>query len=267
MQPPILYHYSNSTCSQKVRMVLAEKGVAFESREVNLLAGEQHAPEYVKLNPDHVVPTLVFDGAVLTESSLINEFIDDRFEGRPLRPSDPLLRYQAAALANYIDTRLHGKVTGVLTHAILTRGLLAGRTPEQVREYLAAIPNPADRALRESLLTHGVAAPEVVGAIDVLKLFFARLEDRLAAQPWFAGPDFGLADACALPYVARFRDMGLSAFWSEGARPRVAGWLDRCTGRPSFAEAFTAWTPPETAQLFARLGEAARPALETLIKG
>ena len=58
-----LYHFGFSTCSQKVRLVLAEKGVEFASHEINLMAGEQHDPGYVKLNPKHVVPTLVHGGA------------------------------------------------------------------------------------------------------------------------------------------------------------------------------------------------------------
>jgi hypothetical protein len=66
-----LYHFGFSTCSQKVRLVLAEKGLGFESHEVNLMAGGQHDPAYVKLNPKHVVPTLVHDGRVFVESSLI----------------------------------------------------------------------------------------------------------------------------------------------------------------------------------------------------
>jgi hypothetical protein len=54
-----LYHYPFSTCSQKVRLVLAEKKLDFVSHEIDLIAGGQHDPEYVKLNPNHVVPTLV----------------------------------------------------------------------------------------------------------------------------------------------------------------------------------------------------------------
>ena len=68
-----LYHFGFSTCSQKVRLVLAEKGLDFESHEVNLISGEQHNPEYVKLNPHHVVPTLVDQGQVLIESTLIRD--------------------------------------------------------------------------------------------------------------------------------------------------------------------------------------------------
>ena len=88
-----LYHNAISTCSQKVRLALAHKGVEFESHEIDLLGGGQHDPDYVKLNPNHVVPTLVDDGTVLIESTLINEFVNDRFSepamlpGGSVRPS------------------------------------------------------------------------------------------------------------------------------------------------------------------------------------
>ena len=76
-----LYHNALSSCSQKVRLVLAELGLGYESHEVNLVGGEQHAPDYVKLNPNHVVPTLVADGHALVESTLINEYLADRHPG------------------------------------------------------------------------------------------------------------------------------------------------------------------------------------------
>ena len=71
-----LYHNGASTCSQKVRMVLAEKALDYTSHVIDLIKGEQHDPGYVKLNPNHVVPTLVHDGAVIIESTLINEYLD-----------------------------------------------------------------------------------------------------------------------------------------------------------------------------------------------
>ena len=102
-----LYHFGFSTCSQKVRLVLAEKGLEFESREVNLIAGEQHAPEYVELNPHHVVPTLVHDGEVLIESSLIIGYLDDAFPEPPLRPREALGRYRVASWLKSFDEELH----------------------------------------------------------------------------------------------------------------------------------------------------------------
>ena len=68
-----LYHYDTSTCSQKVRLVLAEKRLPFESRIVNLRRNENLAPDYLALNPNGVVPTLIHDGQVICDSSVICE--------------------------------------------------------------------------------------------------------------------------------------------------------------------------------------------------
>ena len=72
MKNVTLYHHGPSTCSQKVRMILELKNISYESKIIDLLAGEQHEDEYVKLNPNHLVPTLVTDDGVIIELSLIH---------------------------------------------------------------------------------------------------------------------------------------------------------------------------------------------------
>lgn len=74
-----LYHNGPSTCSQKVRLILELKGLEYESKLIDLMSGEQHDSEYIKLNPNHVVPTLVVNENALIESSLINEFLEDAY--------------------------------------------------------------------------------------------------------------------------------------------------------------------------------------------
>ena len=81
-----LYHNDMSVCAAKVRLALAEKGLEYTGHHINLRSGEQKKPEYVKLNPKGVVPTLVHDGFVVCESVIINEYIDDAFEGPALMP-------------------------------------------------------------------------------------------------------------------------------------------------------------------------------------
>src|SRR5277367_5678352 len=75
-----LYHNDMSVCAQKVRFTLAEKGLAYESRHLNLRAGDQKAPDYLKLNPNGYVPTLVHDDFVVCESTVICEYLDDAFQ-------------------------------------------------------------------------------------------------------------------------------------------------------------------------------------------
>jgi len=84
-----LYHAHHSTCSQKVRLCLAEKGLEFESQLVNLAMKEQLAPDYLEINPNGVVPTLVDDGRVVIDSSVICEYLDEVYTDISLTPSDP----------------------------------------------------------------------------------------------------------------------------------------------------------------------------------
>ena len=84
----ILYDFGNSVCCQKVRITLVEKGLTWEARRVDLFKTEQYDPEYLKLNPKGVVPTLVHDGTPVIESTLICEYIDDTFPEPPLMPNN-----------------------------------------------------------------------------------------------------------------------------------------------------------------------------------
>ena len=88
-----LYHNAASTCSQKVRLVLEEKGLEWTSHNVDLISGGQHDADYVKLNPNHVVPTLIDGGRVFIESTLINDYLDDAYPDVAMRSSDPALRH------------------------------------------------------------------------------------------------------------------------------------------------------------------------------
>ena len=76
-----LYHADRSTCSQKVRICLAELGLQYRSRPINLIAGEQLTPAYLAINPNGVVPALVHDDAVIIESTVICEYLCEAFPG------------------------------------------------------------------------------------------------------------------------------------------------------------------------------------------
>jgi hypothetical protein len=85
-----------STCAQKVRFALTEKGVSWQSRHLDLRRRDRQTPEYLRLNPNAVVPTVVHDGTVNIESTVINEYIDDAFLGPALRPPDAVGRWLAS---------------------------------------------------------------------------------------------------------------------------------------------------------------------------
>jgi glutathione S-transferase len=260
-----LYHFPFSTCSQKVRLVLAEKGLEFDPHEVNLITGEQHDPEYVKLNPKHVVPTLVHDGCVLVESSLIIKYLDDAFPDPPMRPSDALGRYRADRWVKRIDEELHVAAPTV-TFALGPRNALL-QQPEEAREAnIAAIPDPVARARRRSVLDHGVKAPEFAGALGVFLDGLDAMEVELGDRAWLSGDRFGLADASALPYVLRLEHLGLDPVLDPAVRPLVADWLARVKALPSYATAVEAWSPAAVIAMMRKGGEAAWADIEPLTR-
>lgn len=258
-----LYHFGFSTCSQKVRLVLAEKGLEFVSHEVDILGGAQHDPEYVRLNPNHVVPTLVHDGSVFLESTLINEYIDETFADPPLRPASPAGRHALRSWLKMLDEKVHS-ATAAVTFAVGPRQIMLQLPEDQLEATVAAIPDPKDRAERRSVLAHGVQAPEFAGSLGKMIAFIDRMEAALGEQPWLSGESYGLADAASLPYVLRLEHLGMASLISAPARPRVADWFARAQARPSFATAVAAWIP-EPARDFLRVsGEAAWPAVEPI---
>ena len=99
-----LYNAPQSTCSQRVRFVLNAKGLPFEERKLDLLAGDQLKPDYLALNPNGVVPTLDHDGAIIIDSSVIIEYLDEIAPAPEcFTPQDPISRAKMRALMRFVD--------------------------------------------------------------------------------------------------------------------------------------------------------------------
>jgi len=259
---PELYHHFLSTCSQKVRLPLAELGVEFESKLIDLIAGEQHDPEYVKLNPNHVVPTLVDGDHVLIESTLINEYVADRF-GEKLRPADAADRHRMRLWTQRID-EFHPNA-GAITFGIGTRPMILAQSAEQIEAGIAAIPDPQRRAARRSVIENGVKAPEVEQSLHNCRALLGDLDAALEGQDWVAGGDWSLADAAVAPYVVRLDHLGMEFLIEE--RPNVRAWYQRMQERASFEKAVTAWVPAPLIETFRANGEAVRADVERLLSG
>jgi glutathione S-transferase len=260
-----LYHNPVSTCSQKVRLVLAEKELDYESHKIDLLKGEQHSPEYVKINPNHVVPTLVHDGAILFESTLINEYLDDAFPEHPMRPADPLARHAMRMWVRESDERL-APVAGFLILAVGTRHLILAKTPEERAASLAATADPVKRAKRASLIEHGVKAPEFVPVLRSFTDHLDSMEAGLSEAPWLSGDTYGLADAATFPYVLRLNQLGMSNLYDDQSRPRVGEWFRAACARPGFESAITSMLPAPLIESLGEHGEAAWPEIEEIVR-
>ena len=227
-----LWHEWNSVHSFKVRVVLAEKNVPWTDRRIELLKFEHLRPEYLRLNPNGVVPTLVHDGKVITESSVICQYLEDVFPSPKLLPDDPYQRALARTWLKIFDDLAHAAIRRA-SFELLYRPLLASRAKDELEAMLAAHPNPDRAQAFRSALSGPLDASAVEDSKRVFKTLIARLYASLANQEWLAGTDFSLADIAMAPFAERLEHLGLLNLFQG----RAARWADRVLARPSVESA------------------------------
>ena len=144
-----LYHNDMSTCAQKVRLTLAEKKLTWVSHHMDLRKGETRTPEYKKLNPQAVVPTLIDNSQIICESTVIMEYLDDAYPIPSVRPEDPVKRARVRAWIKQLDEGLHAAVGTISGTVAFRHQMMAGRTKEEVIEFINLIPEieRRDRAM------------------------------------------------------------------------------------------------------------------------
>lgn len=227
-----LYHEWNSVHSFKVRMMLAEKGLAWVDHTVELLRFEHLRPEYLKLNPDGAVPMLVHDGNVVLESSVICEYLDDAFPEPPLRPAAPLERARMRVWLKFHDDVVHAAVHKASFQLFYRPYLVQLGRPaveEQVRHH------PKSEKARKFIegATGELDYRVVRDSLVQFRSIAIRMEEGLAGGPWLAGESFSLADVALAPFLERVENLGMQFVWDDLARMR--GWMERVKARPSFA--------------------------------
>ncbi len=252
-----LYDFNNSVCAQKVRMTLAEKGLDWTERTVDLFRLEQYDPKYLAVNPKGVVPTLVHDGTPVIESTLICEYLDDVFPDPPLRPAAPAELSAMRVWAKTVDEGLHAGITAISFSAMF-RERMRGMTDEQRARRWRNIGDPARSDRDRSVYEHGVESPYVYNAIAAYESAFEKLEKTLShGGPWVMGDAFTIADIVLAPYMARLGYLTLLEVWT-GDRPGVAGWWARFGERDSCREQLSGRLTPEMIEPMNRFGAAIR---------
>jgi glutathione S-transferase len=242
-----LYHGLASTCSKKVRMCLYEKNIGFESRLLNLQKFEQHQPEYLALNPNGVVPTLVHDGRAVTESPIIIEYLDDAFPAVPLRPNDPYWRAQVKLWLKFSDDVAYNAVYAA-TWMVLSSKAMSGLTDEERRKIIARIPQPERRKRWESVSSGGLSEEELRSGVEKMLSCLGRCEHSLASGDFLVNDDFSLADIAIIPFIDRIAKLRPEILES-GKYPRVISWYDRMKSRPAFERAFNFKDDPRVKEL------------------
>lgn len=239
-----LYHGVTSTCSKRVRMTLAEKGVEWESVHLDLTRRDNLDPEYLKINPNGVVPTIVHDGKVLYESNFIIEYLDEVFPEPALRPVAPYERARMRVLMDRIEHVLHRNINTVSWVKQGRYKRFDGMTTDQLQQVLDDQATEEKRAILKNRLEEGVSEADLEFAearvAEVLDDLNVTLQDR----PWLCGDKISLADISIAPFMERFEANKMPALSDWVKRPYLGDWWERMQTLKSFQKAF-AFRPPE----------------------
>ncbi len=196
----IVYDHPLSPYAQKVKIALREKGVAFEAVLPDAIGSGATTGRFAQASPRGEVPALIDDGFGVFDSSVILQYIEDRWPEPPLLPPGAADRARVRMLEDVMDTHFEAITWG------LAELRYFGRAPGERAEAMAA-----------------EAGRQLAG-------WLTWLDRELADRPWFNGPSFGWGDLCVVPFLN-----GAAGF---GHRPsgRLEAWWTRANERPSVAE-------------------------------
>src|SRR5258708_3743761 len=172
-----LYNAPQSTCSQRVRFVLNAKQLAFAEVKLDLLAGDQLKPDYLKLNPNGVVPTLDHDGKIVIDSAVIGEYLDEVApEPESFTPPTPLARAHMRALMHFID-EMPAAAIRVPTFNL---AFLPRFSAMSEKEFVAfAESKPLRKEFMLAMGRQGFSEAEMQAALDRLARTLVRMGDEI----------------------------------------------------------------------------------------
>ena len=232
-----LYNFSQSTCSLKVRICLAEKDLEWVDRRLVSKDHDHLSDWYLKLNPNGVVPTLVHDGVPIIESSVIVQYLDDVFPEISLSPADAVGRARMRAWLVFVDQ----VPTPAVRFPSFQYGGLLRKFQAMTSEEFAAVAKrrPLKADFYRDMGQSGFSEETIAKALDDIRKTAARMTLLMeqSGGPWLLGAQFTLADLCVAPLLDRIEDLGFAEVW-EADFPKVADWLTRIQSRPSYKQAY-----------------------------
>ena len=230
-----LYNFSNSTCSQKVRFVLAEKDLEWVDKRLDSRRGEHLKPDYLAINPNGLVPSLIHDDAIILDASVIMEYLDEIFHDVSMVPENPVSRAHLRKWLRYMEEIPTPAIRYPSFQKYLIRSFK--HLDDEAMEAQAKR-RPLRTEFYRRMGTGGFTDTEIQTALDNLQQAVDRIDAALEVHggPWIMGEQLTIADACYLPTVDRMDDLGLATQWAE--RPHMAAWYAHIKARPAYATAF-----------------------------
>jgi glutathione S-transferase len=244
-----ILHFVGSSCSQKLRIFLNLKGIAWESHPVDLPAHENITPWFLGINPRGLVPVLVHDGAVHIESNDIIQYLEKTFPAPRLIP--PGHETEVAALLKHEDD-LHFDL-----RTLSFRFVFAPPGPPKSAEVLktyaengtGTVQGLKDRekddqiAFWQRVAKEGFTDEAARTSAHRFRKEFDALDKTLATSPYLMGDDLTVLDIAWFIYAYRLSRAG---YPFARLHPNVAAWMEKLQARPEFAKEIANTRGPAT---------------------
>lgn len=231
-----LYHFGPIANSLTPLLCLIEKGLEFDDRFLSSRRWEHHAPAFLAINPEGKVPVLIHEGHVVTESTVINEYLEDVFPEAPLRPADAWGRAQVRVWTKFVDEYLCPALTVI--GANNASSFASSIDKAEMQTILQRMPDPEIRKKWRIVSSGGFTPEQLEDARTRLGRAVAQMETQLAANgDWFVGDAYSLADIkifSMTPGVERVAP----DLCNETVSPHVHAWLRRVEARPAVKAMF-----------------------------
>ena len=229
-----LYHYWDSFCSFKVRLCLEEKELDWTSHNINLMRFENLTADYLAVNQNGLVPTLIHDGETITESTIINEYLDGCFPDISLRPADEVALARMRYWVGIEEEQLFTSVRPASVNLIMKK-IFHGYSEDQMDAFLALHPKQHAVGRLKKIFGDPVDLGAVEKSKKALRRAFESMNAELKDQPWLAGDSYSLADIAAAPVIDRVQVLDLSDVWD--GLDALLDWIGRLTQRPAYQRA------------------------------
>ena len=226
-----LYHYEPTANSMKPLLCLAEKGLPYESHYVDLHNFEQHSAEFVRINPNGQVPVLIHDGAIVNESTVINEYLEDVFPEVRFRPEDPVARAHMRIWSKFVDEYFCPALSKI-GWSVLVPKIAARLESGELEEALKKVPLEEQKQKWRDAAAESWTKEELDDCRRKVTESIRRMEKILETAPWLAGAEYSLADINSYSMVAAVPRL-VPAAMNDEVSPRSVEWLARMNERPA----------------------------------
>jgi glutathione S-transferase/GST-like protein len=226
-----LFHWEPNANSGKPMLALFEKNVAFVSHYLDLLNFDQHKPDYLKINPLGTIPAMLHGDLVLTESTAIMEYIDERFPGPKLMPESAVDQWRIRWWMKFMDQWLAPSFS-MIGWSVFIGPAVRMRDPEELKAAIDRMPMPERRVAWRKAIYGTFSEAEMKESQRRVAVGIRMLEEALGKREWLGSDQYSLADANGfnLAYALPLSQPGLS---NDELTPNILRWLRAIYARPA----------------------------------